>query len=798
MNLRSRLRPGFRFLSLFVLAAGLAFAATTADLKPEAPAATAARGAGATGSITPARKLEPPTGLGLEIRALVQLLEAAHYNRDAVTKDNYGELIPDFMESLDGQRLFFLETDKQDFMTRHPADNLYNNISYLGHIDPAYEIFAVYESRVQARVAWIMTELDKDIDLTGHDTYAPDRSKSAWPADAAAADDLWRRRLKFDLIQEMLSPQATAAATPANPDPKSKTVKPAPAAPATKSLAEAKEILRKRYGLLPKNVADIDASDLAESFLTAITQLYDPHSTYFSASTYEDFGIQMRLQLVGIGALLSVEDDYCVVKELVPGGPADLSKPIKPNDKITAIAQDNGEPVDVIGMKLRNIVRMIRGAKGTNVHLTVESGEGAAATRKVVVLGRDIVNLDSARAHAAVFSVPAADGKSTVPIGVITLPGFYGPDSATEGADPATASKDVAELIKRLQTSHIQGLVLDLRQNGGGLLSEAVDLTGLFIKSGPVVQVRDHEGKIKVDSADEPALAWSGPLAVLVSRFSASASEIVAGALQNYGRAVIIGDSSTHGKGTVQTIVEMSRAFPPQLAALFSDEKTGATKLTIQKFYLPDGSSTQLKGVVPDIILPSVDEYLPIGESSLPHALAWDKIDPSKFNGHVLDPDTLAALRSASTARQNKLPEFSYLDRSIAWFKARQDAKNLSLNLKERQQQMDTDAAYKKTSDAELKNLEKSSSYPFTEVMLAPPPPPRIKAEPADPTASPDDLGEDDSGERYAKMDIDLRESLRVVQDALHLNPEPRQWVLDAAPTAQATTTPVNPAAVAR
>ncbi len=732
--------------------------------------------------------MEVPTGLGLEIRALIQLLEAAHYNRDAIKPANYGELIPDFMGSLDGQRLFFLGSDKQDFLTRHPADNLYWNISSLGHIDPAYEIFSVYESRVHARVAWILAELDKDFDLTGNDTYAPDRSKSEWPADAAAADDLWRRRLKFDLIQEMLSAKAVADVATPPPAKPGKTPPAVTAAPApTKSLAEAKDALRKRYGLLPKNVADIDASDLAESFLTAITQLYDPHSTYFSASTYEDFGIQMRLQLVGIGALLSVEENYCVVKELIPGGPADLSKQIKPNDKITAIAQDTGEAVDVIGMKLRNIVQMIRGAKGTNVRLTIESGEGASVTRKVVVLGRNIVNLDSARAHAAVFSVPGVDGKSTVPIGVITLPGFYGPDSATEGSDPATASKDVAELIKRLQADHIQGIVLDLRRNGGGLLSEAVELTGLFIKSGPVVQVRGHDGEVKVDSADDPALAWSGPLAVLVSRFSASASEIVAGALQNYGRAIIVGDSSTHGKGTVQTIVEMSRAFPPQLAALFADQKTGATKLTIQKFYLPNGSSTQLRGVVPDIILPSVDDYLPIGESSLPHALGWDEIPASKFNGHALDPAALTSLRAASTARQAKLPEFSFLQRSIAWFKARQDQKDLSLNLKSRQQQMDTDAAYKKTTDAELKTLEKSSSYAFTEVMLAPPPPARIKAAPSDPSVTPDNADDDNSDERYAKMDIDLRESLRVVQDAIHLNPEPPQWVLDTRSTSQGT-----------
>ncbi len=768
------------------------------------------------------RRLETPQDMRDEIKNLVQLLRQFHYNREAVTIASYGQLIPDFMASLDGQRLFFLESDRQEFMAKYNADNLFFTVGSLGNLTAAYELFALYERRVQERATWIAEELKKDPDLAGRDTYAPDRSKADWPANAAAADDLWRRRIKFDLIQEMLAtPKAVALpeakATPDKVSPPTLSP-PALSPPAEKiplanlpktvvlpdgtsinlparkkTIAEAKAAIATRYERLPKNVADIDATDIAEVFLTAIAQLYDPHSTYFSASTYEDFGIQMRLQLVGIGALLGLEDDYCVVKELVAGGPAELGKQLKPNDRIIAIAQDKGEPVEVIGMKLRKIVQMIRGSKGTSVHLTVESGDGATA-RHEVVIARDVVNLDSARAHAAVFSVPGPDGKAALPLGVITLPAFYGPDSSTEGSDPATASGDVAELIKRLdKEQHVRGLVLDLRRNGGGLLGEAVNLAGLFLDGGgPVVQVRDHEGVVKVDAAKPAPPVWAGPLVVLVDRFSASASEIVAGALQNYGRAVVIGDSSTHGKGTVQTVFEMSRLRPAAaatLAALLGQPlpKTGATKLTIQKFYLPNGSSTQLRGVIPDIILPSVDELLPIGESSLPHALGWDEIKPSSFSSGPLSTATLAALRSASAARQQKLPEFSFLRDSIGWFKAKQDEKALSLNLADREKQKTADADHKKAADAELKKLE-AAAFTFTETMLAPPPPPRIKAAAADDDpADPDDR----TDERYAKMDINLRESLRILGDALTLTPQPPQWQ----PLAARTTPGPNPAA---
>ncbi len=702
----------------------------------------------------PVQTFQTSETLKREIQTLIRLLEEVHYNHDAVTPASYSEVIPNYMGNLDGQHLFFLKTDKDSFADRYKTDFLYQNIRYLGQIDVAYEIFGVYEKRVAERVAWVSATLDKGVDLSVKDTYTLDRTKAEWPATPAQADELWNKRLRFDLIKEILNKKT--------PD-------------------EAKTIVRKRYQRILKNLDDIESRDLSEMFLTTITGLYDPHSTYFSADTYEDFSIQMRLQLVGIGALLSLEEDQCVIKEIIPGGPADLDKQLKPNDKIVAVAQDGGEPVEVIGMKLRKIVDMIRGAKGTRVHLTIEPGAGAGtATRKEVVLMRNVVNLDSARAHAAIFQVPDSKGGLT-PLGVITLPAFYGPDMSGEGKAQNSATKDIAELIKRLKAANVKGIVLDLRRNGGGLLSEAISLTGLFIKQGPVVQVRSYSGEIKVDEDDDPSVAYDGPLAVLVDRFSASASEIVAGALQNYGRAVLIGDSSTHGKGSVQTIVEMKNFVAPIVG---SPDKTGATKVTVQKFYLPNGASTQLKGVVPDIILPSIDDYLPIGESDLPHALAWDVIPPSTFDGKALAPAFLAPLRAASAIRQEKLPEFDYLKRSITWFKTRQDEKAISLNLQDRTNEKKDDASFKKQMDAERKKLA-LSDYKFTEVMLGPPPPPRIKAPKKDDDDSTDDDLDADENERYAPVDIPLRETFRVLTDEPMLAPATKDTVDRSAHTAQ-------------
>jgi carboxyl-terminal processing protease len=687
-----------------------------------------------------------------EIVSLVRLLEEYHYNRDGVRQADYGQVIPDYMKEFDGHHLFFLDSDKKEFTTRYPASWLYNNISSLGKIDPAFEIFARYEERATSRIHWILDELKKEVDLNTQDTYVVDRTEVDWPSTVEEADDLWRKRLKYELILEMLN---------------------------KKSAEEARTDIRKRYERRLKDLKDMENYEISEIFLSAITRLYDPHSTYLSADTFEDFGIQMRLQLVGIGALLGTEEDYCVVKELITGGPADIGKQLRPNDKIIAVAQGNQEPVEVIGMKLRKIVDLIRGKKGTPVRLIVKP---AAATdssqRKEILLVRDVVNLNSARARAGIYDLPDASGK-TRPIGVITLPAFYGPDNSSDAADRNSATQDVAELLRQLQQTGIQGLVLDLRHNGGGLLSEAIDLAGLFIKHGPVVQIKNLYGEVKVNSDEDPSLAYTGPMAVLVSKFSASASEIVAGALQNYGRAVIIGDSSTHGKGSVQQLIEMKNT-PMPLARLGA--KTGAVKLTVQKFYLPDGHSTQLKGVVPDIVLPSIDDFLPVGEKDLPRALVWDEIQPSFFDGKPLDQKVLSPLREASTSRQSSLEEFSYLKKNIDWFKTKQDQKMVLLNYAERERQKETDKAFRKDMNAEKERLAKND-YPVREFTLGPPKAPAPAEEPKKETDDPADLA---SMEDDKKLDIHLREALRVINDAIDMASKGELWAHEPPLTAQA------------
>ena len=712
----------------------------------------------ATGQALPERHFETTRTRAAEVTTMVQLLEEYNFNHQEVDHklkpDLSQDLLHDYMADLDPQRIFFLATDQEAF-TRRYAPGLYYNLRMLGKLDAPFDIYVMFEKRVDERVNWIFAELKKDVDLTTFETYPFDRSKAAWPATATEADDLWHRRLKFELIQEILN---------------------------KKTPEEAKQVVRKHYERLLKNLADIDTDDVTEMFLTCLASLYDPHSSYFSPESFEDFSIQMRLSLIGIGAVLGFEDNECVVKELIPGSPADLGKQLHPNDKIIAVSGSDGDLIDVIGMKLRKVVDLIRGQKGTKVKLTViPAGTSDGSIRKDITIVRDVVKLNSARARAAVYQVPGAEGE-TVPMGVITLPSFYGlsdDDGKNSSGERTSATKDVAELLNRLEAAGVKAIVLDLRNNGGGLLSEAIDLTGLFINQGPVVQVKSVNGEIQVDSDDDTRLRYPGPLAVLVSRFSASASEIVAGALQNYGRAIVIGDQSTHGKGSVQTIVEM-KSLNRMLARV--PDKTGAARLTIQKFYLPNGASTQNKGVISDIVLPSIDEYLPIGESSLPHALVWDEIPATVFSGHPLDPKILTPLRSASQARIGQLEEFAYLKKNIDWFKEKKDRKDISLNLEERRHQKELDDAFRKAMRAEKSRLAKAD-FPVQEITLGPPAPKPVPAEkkPDDDSADPDEPGTDeDPG--VVKVDIPLRESLRVLSDALALSKNPQFWADGTAP----------------
>jgi len=425
--------------------------------------------------------------------------------------------------------------------------------------------------------------------------------------------------------------------------------------------------------------------------------------------------------LVGIGAILVQDEGYCTIRELIPGGPAELDGRMRAGDKIVLVAQEGEEPIDVIDMGLRKIVKMIRGEKATTVFLTVIPSDAAdPSSREMIDIVRDEVKITASRASANVFQLPINEEEG-LPIGVIQLPSFYGDLSIEDGGTPTSTTKDVAELIGKLQEEDIRGLILDLRNNGGGLLTEAIDLTGLFIKTGPVVQVRNSRGFIRRDWDRDEDIAYGGPLIVLVSRYSASASEIVAGALQYYDRALIVGDKSTHGKGTVQAVFEIDKLASP---SFFNDQPTGAAKLTIQKFYLPNGKSTQNKGVISDIALPSINEFLEIGEADLDHSMLWDEIKPvnwSQKSGDLkFDPiDELLKnqLTGLSETRQNELEEFAFLKESIEFFKEKQELKAYSLNLVKRKEQKELDKEFRdllETRQTELKKL----NFISTEITL--------------------------------------------------------------------------------
>ncbi|MCM2273718.1 MAG: carboxy terminal-processing peptidase [Candidatus Didemnitutus sp.] len=677
-----------------------------------------------------------------EVRTLKQMLDYMHFNRNAVANTDYPKLITDYMALLDPQRLYFTSPDEQS-LRRLYGPQLENDLAYRGNIDAAFRIFGLFEERVKNRVTWVHEQLAKDIDLTTDETYTFDRSKAAWPASQQEADELWMRRLKAELINELLR---------------------------DKSVDEAKAVMNRRFDRYLKNTSELQAPEIQERFLTALMRLYDPHSAYFSAPSLEDFNVDINLKLEGIGAVLSVnEEGVCNIVSVVPGGPADLTGKIKPNDQILAVQQAGSEPIDVVGMRLRQVVQLVRGVKGTQVTLTIVPAKATDKSKtELVTVTRDVIKINQARASASIYEVPDSDGKIS-PVGVISLNSFYGGMNPGDTDDTATASRDVAELIAKLKQENIAALVIDLRRNGGGLLSEAINLTGLFIDQGPVVQVRDSMGRVALGRDNNRSILYDGPLAVLTSRFSASASEIFAGALQNYGRAVVIGDSSTYGKGTVQSIYEMQN-YMPRMSSDYG--KPGAAKLTIQKYYLPNGASTQKRGVVPDIALPSIDDFLDIGEAREPNALVWDEINSTPFEGKPLNQAFVAPLLSASQQRQQSLDEFALLKRNIDWFRIKTEQKTVSLNLELRRSEKTTNEAQSKEFESAYAAMAKTD-FPKREIKLD-----AVLAEKEPPAPEPDPAaaeGDTDAVDpaAAAKFDVHLRETLRVVSDAVRLSDDP-------------------------
>ena len=610
-----------------------------------------------------------------------RLLEEGHYTRQKLNEEISKKFLQSYLELLDFSHLFFTQQDV-DALTAKYGNSIAGDV-LLGTLKPAYEIYALYTKRVDDRVAKIKELLKQPIDFKGNATVELSRQKAPWPKDEAEADQLWRGRITNELLQEHLSEHP---------------IEPAP------------QLVARRYDRLARNVHEQDKDEQIKLFLDALAQAYDPHSEYLSKADMKNFSINMGLSLVGIGAMLRSEDGYAKIESLVPGGPAQLDGRLKVGDRITAVAQGQADYVDVREMRLDKVVEMIRGKKGTRVRLlAIPSDATDPSRRKNVELVRDEIKLKDQEARADIIIKKDENG-DPIKLGWLTLPSFY----ADMDRHQKSTTRDVLALLKRLKKENIAGLVVDLRRNGGGSLEEALSLTGLFLKSGPIVQTKDYNGSIRISSDPDPGIAYSGPLIILTSRQSASASEIFAAALQDYGRAVIVGDKNTFGKGTVQTILPIGRF--ASLLGSHSDED-GALKLTIQKFYRVAGGSTQLHGVASDIVLPSLSDLPEFGEGAFKNALAYDEVTKAKYtkwsDNHSLFVDQL---RGRSEERVKNDAEFHYVMEDIDRLRHKMDENRISLNEDARKKELQDDKLRKEMRSKErlARNQEEPRIYRLT------------------------------------------------------------------------------------
>ena len=571
-----------------------------------------------------------------------------------------------YFESLDSEKLFFTQADMTRFA---PYRTQLDDAIKSQDLRPAYDIFNTYVRRVDERAAYARSLLAQPFDFSGKESWAYDRAKASWAPDNAGLNEIWRKYVKNDVLRLKLAGRS--------PD-------------------EIRKTLDKRYATLASRVHELRGDDVFENFMNAYASSIDPHTSYMSPRSAENFNMQMRLSLEGIGAVLQRQDDFVVIRTLVPGGPAAKTGKIKVGDRVVSVGQgDKGAMTDVVGWRIDDVVEQIRGTKGTKVRLDVLPAEaGIDGPHKQVTIVRDKVKLEEQAASKSIIDV---QGKH---IGVITLPGFYLDfEAARRGdTDARSATSDVAKLLGELKAQHVDGVVMDVRENGGGSLVEAVELTGLFIDKGPVVQVRESGGRVSVESDNNRGVAWDGPLAVLVNRSSASATEIFAAAIQDYGRGLIIGEP-TFGKGTVQNLIDLDR-WPNKTGPQF-----GQVKLTIAQFFRVDGDTTQHAGVVPEIQFPVTVDATEFGESMFDNALPATRIGMAPHSNLGNFAPILPTLVSDHNARVAKDREFSWWAQDVSQFRAERDKKLISLNEADRRADRDRDEAKRKQRQAERKAL---------------------------------------------------------------------------------------------
>ncbi len=688
-----------------------------------------------------------------------RLLEEGHYTHQPLNAEVSKKFLQTYLEMLDYSHLFFTQKDV-DALTAKYGTSLGDDV-LLGNLKPAYEIYDLYTKRLDGRVAKVKELLKQPWDFKSTATIEVSRQKAPWPKNEAEADELWRGRIENELLQEKLSEH------PIEPGP---------------------QLVARRYDRVARNVHDQDKNEQLKIFLDALAQTYDPHSEYLSKSDLKNFSINMGLSLVGIGAMLRTEDGYAKIESLVPGGPAQKDGNLKVGDRITAVAQGSADFVDVREMRLDKVVEMIRGKKGTRVRLLVIPADAAdPSKRKNIEIVRDEIKLKDQEARADII-IRKDDNGNPVKLGWLTLPSFY----ADMERHQKSTTKDVLALLKRLKKENIAGLVVDLRRNGGGSLEEAISLTGLFLKSGPIVQTKNPNGNTVVSTDPDPGIAYAGPMVVLTSRQSASASEIFAAALQDYGRAVIVGDGSTFGKGTVQTILEIGR-FTSLLGS--RSQEDGALKLTIQKFYRVAGGSTQLHGVTSDIVLPSLTD-LPevVGEGALKNCLPYDEVPKARYtkwsDSHSLFIDQL---KRRSAERTQASPEFHYVMEDLERLRQKLADNRISLNEDVRRKELQDEKTRKESRSKErlARHEEEPRIYrvtldtvdkPNLQLVMYPGKlaaakkngvAQKVSPEAAD-DADPDAIGGADDNTKEPAVDPERDEALNILADLVDLTKGPK------------------------
>lgn len=596
-------------------------------------------------------ELKPTAEQSKAVVDLVEKLNKEHYRDQEFNDALSSRYFDEYLKSLDSAKNFFLQTDVAEFEKyRKTFDDDYKK----GQLDNSFAIYNRFNKRMVERLEKVIKTLDDPktkFDFDTEESIVIDREKAVWPANAAEADKLWHQYLKSNLLNSMLS---------------------------DKTLEESKTTLRKRYANQLRRLKQQTPEEAFSVMMNSLTTLYDPHTNYLSPENAENFDISMSLELQGIGAVLQSDEDYTKVSSLVVGGPAQKQGQLKPNDKIVSIAQGaDGEFVDVVGWRLDEVVKLIRGPKGTIVRLEVMPADPTATANKQITIKRETVKLEDQAAKKAVFDIK--NGESTFKLGVIDIPTFYMNFEAYQKGDPnyKSTTRDVYNLLNELNKEKVDGIIIDLRDNGGGSLPEAAMLTDLFVDPGPVVQIRQSDDTVSRNyRAYQPAV-YRAPIAVLINRLSASASEIFAGAIQDYGRGIVIG-STTFGKGSVQNLVDL---------------KHGRLKITEAKFYRISGDSTQHRGVIPDVTLPSLLDPDQIGESSYDNALPWDRIHPAPHQNYYNISKYLPRIETAHQERMANDPDFIYLNKQSEIFKEASAKKEVSLRLatrKEEQKQLET------------------------------------------------------------------------------------------------------------